>query len=73
MRHPIKWIYLILLFILHFSCVEKKSIINKADKPEAAGIVIQDTLTFTSATRVIFQDSKGNYWFGSNSEGVGFL
>ncbi len=31
-----------------------------------------DTLKFTSAIRAIFQDSKGNYWFGSHNEGVSF-
>ena len=29
-----------------------------------------DTLKFTSEIRVIFQDSKGNYWLGSHEEGV---
>lgn len=27
-------------------------------------------LQFTTGIRSIFQDSKGNYWFGSNHEGV---
>lgn len=29
-----------------------------------------DTLKFTSGIRAIFQDSKGNYWFGSHNEGL---
>lgn len=29
-----------------------------------------DTLGFRSGIRSIFQDSKGNYWFGSDQEGV---
>ncbi len=32
-----------------------------------------DTLTFTSGVRAILQDSKGNYWFGSHREGVGYF
>lgn len=31
-----------------------------------------DTLKFTSGIRAIFQDSKGNFWFGSLQEGVAF-
>ena len=30
----------------------------------------QPTLNFTSGIRSIFQDSQGNYWFGSHSQGV---
>jgi ligand-binding sensor domain-containing protein len=31
---------------------------------------LDSTLTFKSTVRSIFEDSKGNFWFGSNEEGV---
>ena len=34
------------------------------------GQVKTDTLKFTSGIRAIYQDSKGNFWFGSLQEGV---
>lgn len=67
-----KLIYLILLLSLNFSCVEKKSTENQTSKPELVTTSKTDTLKFTSAIRAIFQDSKGNYWFGSHNEGVSF-
>lgn len=39
-------------------------------KSELVAPIKTDTLMFTSGIRAIFQDSKGNYWFGSNNEGV---
>lgn len=65
-----KLIYLILILILNFSCVEKKSIEDETNKPEVVVNPKTDTLKFTSGIRAIFQDSKGNYWFGSLQEGV---
>ena len=54
----------------NFSCVEKKSTEKETIKPELAITPKTDTLKFTSGIRAIFQDSKGNYWFGSLQEGV---
>jgi len=31
------------------------------------------SLTFTSMVRSIYEDSRGNYWFGSDKEGVGLF
>jgi len=70
MDKKIKLIYLILILTLTFSCVEKKSTENETNKPELVATSKTDTLKFTSGIRVIFQDSKGNYWFGSLQEGV---
>ncbi len=70
MDKKIKLIYLILILTLNFSCVEKKSTENETNKPELVATSKTDTLKFTSGIRVIFQDSKGNYWFGSLQEGV---
>jgi len=61
-----------LLWALNFSCVENKSTELKANAPDLATTLKADTLTFTSGISSIFQDSKGNYWFGSLREGVAF-
>jgi ligand-binding sensor domain-containing protein len=55
---------------LNFACVEKKSTENHQNKIELAKTPVTDTLNFTSGIRSIFQDSKGNFWFGSIKEGV---
>lgn len=65
-------IYLILILSLNFSCIEKKSSKEYISTSELVNPSRTDTLKFTSGIRVIFQDSKGNYWFGSHQEGVGF-
>ncbi|MBD8487699.1 diguanylate cyclase [Echinicola sp. CAU 1574] len=70
MSHKQELIHFFLLLSLHLSCAEKKSIENDANKPESASTAKTDTLQFTSGIRSIFQDSKGNYWFGSLQEGV---
>jgi len=63
-------IYLLLLLTLNFSCVENKSTDWKTNNPELVTNLKADTLKFTSGISSIFQDSKGNYWFGSLQEGV---
>nr|WP_315176016.1 two-component regulator propeller domain-containing protein [uncultured Flavobacterium sp.] len=65
-----KLIYLTLLLTLNFSCVEKKSTENETNKSELVVTSKAATLKFTSGISSIFQDSKGNYWFGSLREGV---
>lgn len=72
MNKRIKLIYLILILTLNFSCVEKKSTDKETNKPELVATSKTDTLKFTSGIRAIFQDSKGNYWFGIHNEGVSF-
>lgn len=62
--------YILLILTLSFSCVEKKSTEGENNKPELEATSKIDTLKFTSGIRSIFQDSKGNYWFGSIREGV---
>lgn len=66
----INLIHLILLLTLNFSCVEQKPTQKVINRPELASTNKTDTLKFNSGIRVIFQDSKGNYWFGSLQEGV---
>ena len=63
---------LILILTLNFSCAEKKSSENDTGTSESARPSKSDTLKFVSGIRAILQDSKGNYWFGSHQEGVGF-
>lgn len=63
-------IYLILILTLNFSCVENKSSEKEISKTEFVSIPKTDTLKFTSGISSVFQDSKGNYWFGSRQEGV---
>lgn len=70
MKKILKMICLILILTLNFSCVENKSTEKEIKQPELAAISKIDTLKFTSGIRAIFQDSKGNYWFGSLQEGV---
>jgi len=65
-------IYILLILTLNFSCVQKKSTEKQTNKPELVITSKTDTLKFTSGIRAIFQDSKGNYWFGSHNEGVSF-
>jgi len=70
MNNKLKLIYLIFILILNFSCTEKKTSANETNKLEIVSTSKTDTLKFTSGIRSIFQDSKGNYWFGSLQEGV---
>ena len=70
MNKKLKLIYLILILTLNFSCVEKKSREKETNKPELVTSSKTNTLKFTSGIRVILQDSKGDYWFGSHKEGV---
>lgn len=62
--------YILLIMILNHSCVEKKATEGETNKFELEATSKTDTLKFTSGVRSIFQDSKGNYWFGSAQEGV---
>ncbi len=70
MNHTIKMIYLVLLLILNYSCVEQPSTKETISAATSASALTIDTLKFSSGIGAIFQDSKGNYWFGSNREGV---
>lgn len=70
MEKKLKLIYLILILTLNFSCVEKKSTEKEVNISDLEKTSKTDTLKFTSGIRSIFQDSKGNYWFGSLQEGV---
>jgi ligand-binding sensor domain-containing protein len=62
--------FLILILTLNFSCIAKTTTARETDKSALVVTPKTDTLKFTSGIRAIFQDSKGNYWFGSLQEGV---
>jgi ligand-binding sensor domain-containing protein len=70
MNRKLTLICLIFVLLLNFSCVEKQSTEQERNKMEAASSSKTDTLKFTSGISVVFQDSKGNYWFGSRREGI---
>ncbi|MGV0935738.1 two-component regulator propeller domain-containing protein [Empedobacter falsenii] len=70
MNRIIKLILLVFVLSFNFSCTENKSIEKVKSEPELVVTPKTDTLKFTSGIRAIFQDSKGNYWFGSLQEGV---
>lgn len=62
--------YLLLLLILNISCVGNKSAGKEGLTFDVLSVSKSDSLKFTSGIRAIFQDSRGNYWFGSLREGV---
>lgn len=70
MDRKIDLFYLILIVTLSFSCTGKKTSGKETNESEWMPISTTDSLKFTSGIRSIFQDSKGNYWFGSLQEGV---
>lgn len=62
-------IFILLILALNFSCSES-STKEELYKTEIAANSESNKLKFTSGIRAIFQDSKGNHWFGSLKEGV---
>lgn len=62
--------FILLIFTLSLSCIEKNSTERKVGNSALGTNSKKDTLKFTSGIRSIFQDSKGNFWFGSTREGV---
>ncbi|MEL7147025.1 MAG: two-component regulator propeller domain-containing protein [Bacteroidota bacterium] len=70
MNRRVSMIFLTVILLLSTSCVEKTAAGKGDNRLELASNIVSDTLKFTSGTRAVFQDSQGNYWFGSHSEGV---
>ncbi len=70
MNKLFKYLLLFLILALNLSCAEKKSSKNEISKLEFENFSNADTLNYNCGIRAIFQDSKGNYWFGSHQEGV---
>jgi ligand-binding sensor domain-containing protein len=61
-----------LLFILtlNLSCLEKEAAENVIDQSGFLSISKADTLKYGSGIDAIFQDMKGDYWFGIHNGGV---
>lgn len=65
-----KLLTFIFLLILNYSCIDKRKNEKDVYKTDLKVKAQKDSLKFTSGIRVIFQDSKGNFWLGSHSEGL---
>jgi ligand-binding sensor domain-containing protein len=63
-----KRVFLLLAVLLPLTCSHQEPS-NQVQTEESSGGQ-ELKLSFTSSIRAIFQDSKGNYWFGSSQEGV---
>ncbi len=60
-----------IFLLLNFSCLKQKSIATiQHDKPVFSVNPSKIKLKWTSGVRAMLQDSKGNYWFGSDQEGA---
>jgi ligand-binding sensor domain-containing protein len=66
----IKFIQLCLFIGLQASCGDQKLSNSSPDQTESQALVRADSLKFISGIRAMLQDSKGNYWLGSDGEGV---
>jgi ligand-binding sensor domain-containing protein len=65
-----KIIWLITTLFLGLSCADNKNLNKQTSQNETAVKHPIDTLKFIKGLRSILQDSKGNYWFGSDQEGI---
>jgi ligand-binding sensor domain-containing protein len=63
-------LYLIVSLILYSACTENRNSNNNIKQNQVKLTNLTDTLKFKTGIRSILQDSKGNYWFGSDQEGV---
>lgn len=61
---------LMALVLLNAACTDNRNLHHDIQHNAKAPTGATDTLTFKSGIRSILQDSKGNYWFGSDQEGV---
>ncbi|MFT5819905.1 MAG: ligand-binding sensor domain-containing protein [Crocinitomix sp.] len=59
----------VLLFSFFFSCSTNQPT-TQIPEQEITQELSRSELSYKTAIRSIFQDSKGNYWFGSHQEGV---
>jgi ligand-binding sensor domain-containing protein len=73
MKRPVNTIsilFLIGFLLLNIACKENKQINKEVNRTEIKLTEINDTLKFRSGIRSVMQDSKSNYWFGSDQEGA---
>lgn len=62
--------FLIISLLLNTACTENKQINKEVKKNEIKLTKLYDTLKFRTGIRSVIQDSKSNYWFGSDQEGA---
>lgn len=55
---------------LNSACTDNRNLNNNIRQNEITQPKVTDTLKFRTGIRSILQDSKGNFWFGSDQEGV---
>jgi ligand-binding sensor domain-containing protein len=70
MINKMKIIYLIALLSFNYSCNKDKKYNEQNIQNETSLENTSDPLKFTKGLRSICQDSRGNYWIGSDQEGV---
>ena len=70
MTGPGKIVMLLVTLVLNASCANHNPAGGGSKQGVFFGKHVTDTLKFTKGIRSILQDSKGNYWFGSDQEGV---
>lgn len=63
-------VLILVILILHISCAENYNLKGQTEKNALLSDLKLDTLKFNSGIRSIIQDKKGNYWIGSDQEGV---
>lgn len=63
-------LYLIATITLISACADTRNSNNEIKQNEITLTHVTDTLKFKTGIRSVLQDSKGNYWFGSDQEGV---
>lgn len=63
-------IYIVILLTLNLSCIKQQANKKERNNTELLCTSTTDTLKFSSGIGVIFQDSKGNYWFGIQNGGI---
>ena len=63
-------LYFLVTMFFNYSCTESKNSNYDLKLVDKTLNKVTDTLKFKTGIRSILQDSKGNYWFGSDQEGV---
>lgn len=63
-------VYIVATMMLNSACTYNRNSNHEFKHNEKTLTGAIDTLKFTSGIRSMLQDSRGNYWFGSDQEGV---
>lgn len=62
--------YFIVILLLNFACINKQASEKNSLNLNVKTKKTHKPLKFNSGIHAIFQDSKGQYWFGSHGEGI---